>query len=530
MDVRPVALEIRRSEVREDPQRGFFGRRQCYAVFFITVFWDEERRWTIARRYSEFDALHRRLLERLEAEKKRRAAVKASRARRLPRHKYNKQSPAAAAAAGGGLLPIGYPRRRGVQSGERMVPPLPPKTAVWVDTTEPEFVEQRQKALHRWLQRVHKHPELLTDPDLGRFLELERALQGVTWSSELSTDSFDFMHVIGQGSYGRVVQVRRKSTGEIFAMKILDKKHLYQRRQVMHTRTERQILAQIRHPFIVSLRFAFQTQTKLYLGLDFFPGGELFFHLVRQRRFPERVVKFYAAEIGLAISYLHENNFVYRDLKPENILLDAEGHIRLTDFGLSKSCIPKSRNSSRNGSRNPSAGDGGSQVTDEESQEGDEDDEDDGDEGLVHTFCGTPQYIAPEVIRGQPYGFAVDWWSYGTLLYELLSGRPPFYHRNIRFMYERILSQPLAFPQGFSAEARNFLQGLLQRNPNRRLGSRYVGYLTRPDGTVVEVSPPQDGQWIPWPLSHSSPLSARSLRLFYFAFCSVYFIFFVFDS
>jgi len=166
--------------------------------------------------------------------------------------------------------------------------------------------------------------------------------------------------------------------------------------------------------------------------LDYINGGELFFHLKKEGRFPEIRVKFYAAEIVCAMAHLHSLQVVYRDLKPENILIDMEGHICITDFGLSKEIKPE--------------------------------------EG-THTFCGTPEYLAPEVLKGQGHGTAVDWWSLGTLIYEMLTGLPPFYSQNINIMYQKILNGELRFPSYVSPDAQSLLEGLLTRDVEKRLGS-----------------------------------------------------------
>lgn len=256
---------------------------------------------------------------------------------------------------------------------------------------------------------------------------------GSVMNDHMIVDDFELLKVVGKGSFGKVMQVRKKDTGDIYAMKVLKKEQLVKRKQVAHTKTERKVLESIDHPFIVSLRFAFQTDAKLYMILDYFTGGELFFHLKNHGRFPEERAKFYAAEITLALECLHNNAIVYRDLKPENVLLDNEGHIRLTDFGLSKDCV--------------------------------------GNKQLTHTFCGTPEYLAPEVIHGAGYGHAVDWWSLGTLLYEMLTGLPPFFDSNMNRMYELIVRAPLKFPSYLSQEAREVLALLLERTPKKRLGS-----------------------------------------------------------
>jgi len=215
-------------------------------------------------------------------------------------------------------------------------------------------------------------------------------------------------------------------------MKVLRKDAIIARKQVAHTRAEKSILQKIQHPFIVKLHYAFQTDTKLYMILDYINGGELFFHLKREGRFPESRVQLYAAEIVMALSHLHALDIVYRDLKPENILLNSEGHIVITDFGLSKEI-------------NPTEGTG--------------------------TFCGTPEYLAPEVLKGQGHGVAVDWWSLGTLMFEMLTGLPPFYSQNLNIMYQKILNGDLRFPSYISPEAQGLLEGLLTRDPEKRLGS-----------------------------------------------------------
>jgi len=247
----------------------------------------------------------------------------------------------------------------------------------------------------------------------------------------VTKDDFELLTVIGKGSFGKVMQVRKKDDGKIYAMKVLRKDTIIARKQVTHTKSEKNILMRIQHPFIVNLNYAFQTKDKLYMILDYVNGGELFYHLKKEGRFAENRVKLYAAEIACALDHLHSLDIVYRDLKPENILLDAEGHICITDFGLSKKI---------------------------ESEEG------------THTFCGTPEYLAPEVLKGQGHGCAVDWWSLGTLLFEMFTGLPPFYAQNVNVMYTKILSGELRFPSYISDQAKSLLEGLLTREPEKRLG------------------------------------------------------------
>ncbi|CAG8615220.1 11591_t:CDS:2 [Dentiscutata heterogama] len=237
------------------------------------------------------------------------------------------------------------------------------------------------------------------------------------------------------GNFGKVFQVRKKDTNRIYAMKVLHKQDLIERREVEHTLAEKNILIQAEAcPFLVGLKFSFQTRTHLYLVTDFMNGGELFWHLQNEIRLSEERAKFYAAEIVLALEHLHKYNIVYRDLKPENILLDATGHIALCDFGLCK--------------ENLAAG----QTT--------------------NTFCGTSEYLAPEVLAECGYGKSVDWWSLGILFYEMIAGFSPFYTNDTQLMYRKILFGKLKFPKGFfSEDAKSLIKGLLARNPHNRLGS-----------------------------------------------------------
>jgi tRNA A-37 threonylcarbamoyl transferase component Bud32 len=218
---------------------------------------------------------------------------------------------------------------------------------------------------------------------------------GSELEESLSVSDFDLLKVVGKGAFGKVMLVRKranKGAGQIYAMKVLKKSVISAKGQVEHTKSERSILCEIRHPFIVRLRFAFQSDDKLYLVTDYYNGGSLFYHLRKSRAFTEERAKFYAAELLSALDHLHQQHIIYRDLKLENVLMDNVGHIALTDFGLSKQNIDLT--------------------------------------GGASTFCGTAEYIAPELLKGQKYGTAVDWWSFGILLFEMMHGRTPFYDKN----------------------------------------------------------------------------------------------------
>ncbi|KAL9709471.1 Serine/threonine-protein kinase [Leucoagaricus gongylophorus] len=250
----------------------------------------------------------------------------------------------------------------------------------------------------------------------------------------LTIEVFDLLKVIGKGSFGKVMQVRKKDTQRIYALKTIRKAHIAQRPgEITHILAERTVLALVNNPFIVPLKFSFQTPDKLYLVMSFINGGELFYHLQREGKFDQDRSRFYAAELLCALEHLHGFNVVYRDLKPENILLDYTGHIALCDFGLCKLNMSETEK--------------------------------------TNTFCGTPEYIAPELLESQGYTKTVDWWTLGVLLYEMMTGLPPFYDENVNTMYQRILTDPLQFPPGMPPEAMSVMAGLLQRDPSKRLGA-----------------------------------------------------------
>ncbi|GAA6028306.1 hypothetical protein JCM8097_006967 [Rhodosporidiobolus ruineniae] len=253
----------------------------------------------------------------------------------------------------------------------------------------------------------------------------------------LHPNHFDFLRMIGKGTFGRVFQVRKKDTKRIYAMKVLSKREIVAKKEVAHTIGERKILQRSSDsPFLLGLKFSFQTETDLYLVMDYKSGGELFHHLQKEGRFTEDRARFYTAEIVLAFEHLHKFDIVYRDLKPENILLDATGHIVLCDFGLSKPDLPS--------------------------------------DALTNTFCGTTEYLAPEVLLDDNgYSKIVDFWSLGVLLFEMCCGWSPFYAEDTQQMYKLICFGKVKFPRGVIGEdGKQFVKGLLNRNPKHRLGAQ----------------------------------------------------------
>uniref|UniRef100_A0A671YA66 Ribosomal protein S6 kinase n=1 Tax=Sparus aurata TaxID=8175 RepID=A0A671YA66_SPAAU len=262
---------------------------------------------------------------------------------------------------------------------------------------------------------------------------------------ETDPSQFQLLKVLGQGSYGKVFLVRKirgVDRGQLYAMKVLKKATLKVRDRV-RSKMERDILAEVNHPFIVKLHYAFQTEGKLYLILDFLRGGDLFTRLSKevglllagsfQVMFTEEDVKFYLAELALALDHLHSLGIIYRDLKPENILLDEEGHIKITDFGLSKEAIDHDKR--------------------------------------AYSFCGTIEYMAPEVVNRRGHTQSADWWSFGVLMFEMLTGSLPFQGKDRKETMALILKAKLGMPQFLSPEVQSLLRALFKRNPANRLGA-----------------------------------------------------------
>ncbi|RPA92650.1 kinase-like protein [Choiromyces venosus 120613-1] len=297
----------------------------------------------------------------------------------------------------------------------------------------PLITREQQSGLDNWfaLQPRTQHENITGE------IRLQISFERIS-KKHYGPDDFEVLRLIGKGTFGQVYQVRKKDTKRIYAMKVLSKKVIVQKKEVAHTLGERNILvrtATTDSPFIVGLKFSFQTPTDLYLVTDYMSGGELFWHLQKEGRFKEDRAKFYIAELILALEHLHNHDIVYRDLKPENILLDANGHIALCDFGLSKA------NLSANATTN--------------------------------TFCGTTEYLAPEVLLDElGYTKMVDFWSLGVLVFEMCCGWSPFYAEDTQQMYKNIAFGKVRFPRdALSLEGRNFVKGLLNRNPKHRLGA-----------------------------------------------------------
>uniref|UniRef100_A0A0N5AAQ0 Protein kinase C n=1 Tax=Syphacia muris TaxID=451379 RepID=A0A0N5AAQ0_9BILA len=260
----------------------------------------------------------------------------------------------------------------------------------------------------------------------------------------VSLDDFNLLTVIGRGSYAKVIQAEHKKTKAIYAIKIIKKQMFNDDEDIDWVQTEKSVFETAsNHPFLVGLHSCFQTDSRLFFVIEFVPGGDLMFHMQRQRKLPEDHARFYSAEIILALHFLHSRGIIYRDLKLDNVLIDAEGHVKLTDYGMCKENI--------------------------------------GPNDLTSTFCGTPNYIAPEILRGEDYGFSVDWWALGVLMYEMMAGRSPFdivgmagdpEQNTEDYLFQIILEKQIRIPRSLSVKAATVLKGFLNKDPKERLGCR----------------------------------------------------------
>ncbi|XP_051868930.1 RAC-gamma serine/threonine-protein kinase isoform X2 [Pristis pectinata] len=303
-----------------------------------------------------------------------------------------------------------------------------------VDTPEEreEWTEAIQAVADRLQRQEEDRMNCSSSPNLDITGEDEMDTSLSHPKRRVTMNDFDYLKLLGKGTFGKVILVKEKATGKYYAMKILKKEIIIAKDEVAHTLTESRVLKNTRHPFLTSLKYSFQTKDRLCFVMEYVNGGELFFHLSRERVFSEDRTRFYGAEIVSALDYLHSEKIVYRDLKLENLMLDKDGHIKITDFGLCKEGIT--------------------------------------DAATMKTFCGTPEYLAPEVLEDNDYGRAVDWWGLGVVMYEMMCGRLPFYNQDHEKLFELILMEDIKFPRTLSSDAKSLLSGLLIKDPNKRLG------------------------------------------------------------
>ncbi|XP_050685461.1 cAMP-dependent protein kinase catalytic subunit 1-like [Leptidea sinapis] len=247
--------------------------------------------------------------------------------------------------------------------------------------------------------------------------------------SKIAFNDIERIRTLGTGAFGRVILVRNTATNKYYAMKVLEKEKVLKMKQVDHTLYEKRILEAIRFPFTVSMESSFKDNSYVYFVMPFVPGGEMFVHLRKMGKFEEPTAKFYACQVILALEYLHFCNLVYRDLKPENIMIDKNGYLKITDFGFCKIV-----------------------------------------NGRTWTLCGTPEYLAPELILSKGYAFSVDWWSFGVLLFEMNAGYPPFYANDPMKTYEKIVGGKYRCPSSFTSDLRDLVRNTLQVDISKRFG------------------------------------------------------------
>ncbi|OAA73870.1 cAMP-dependent protein kinase type 3 [Cordyceps fumosorosea ARSEF 2679] len=314
--------------------------------------------------------------------------------------------------------------------------------------TDPERLGQQQQQAHpipgtaaaMQPQQHHQVPlyqqaQQMPQQNQGHHQHQVSISQPRTTKGKYSLTDFDILRTLGTGSFGRVHLVQSKHNQRFYAIKVLKKAQVVKMKQVEHTNDERRMLSDVKHPFLITLWGTFQDWKNLYMVMDFVEGGELFSLLRKSGRFPNPVAKFYAAEATLALEYLHSKNIIYRDLKPENLLLDRHGHLKITDFGFAKRVPDK-----------------------------------------TWTLCGTPDYLAPEVVSNKGYNKSVDWWSLGILIYEMLCGYTPFWDSGSPMrIYENILKGKVKYPAYVNGDAQNLLERLITADLTKRLGNLYGG-------------------------------------------------------
>ncbi|XP_052783688.1 cAMP-dependent protein kinase catalytic subunit PRKX-like isoform X2 [Mya arenaria] len=260
--------------------------------------------------------------------------------------------------------------------------------------------------------------------------------KGVDLQEESSRklSDYEILSTIGTGTFGRVVLVRNRETRNYFALKVMAVTEVIRLKQIEHVKNEKEILSSISHPFIVNMLWANHDEAFLYMLMEYVPGGEVFSYLRNYGRFSNSMANFFASEIVSALEYLHSRSIVYRDLKPENLLLDRDGHLKITDFGFAKKLLDR-----------------------------------------TWTLCGTPEYLAPEIILSKGYNKAVDWWALGILLYEMIVGFPPFFDDQPFGIYEKILAGKIDWPRHIDPVAKDLIKKLLVPDRTKRLGNMKNG-------------------------------------------------------
>ena len=336
-------------------------------------------------------------------------------------------------------------------NGQSHVPPIP---SILPSQLKPQYITQQQQQCIEDLKHKLKSKQQCNELNVDTAIETaakpnhqQHQINGGGGGqvSKIDLEKFDLIKVIGRGSYAKVFLVEYKQTRKCYAMKVIKKSTFNDDEDIDWVQTEKHVFEQAtNHPFLVGLHSCFQTESRLFFIIEYLCGGDLMYHMQQKRKLPEDHARFYSSEIILALDFLHSKGIIYRDLKLDNVLLDIEGHIKLTDYGMCKEGLTKGEKTS--------------------------------------TFCGTPNYIAPEMLRGEEYDFSVDWWALGVLMYEMMAGRSPFEPVNENpsenpdlntedHLFQVILDKPIRIPRNLSVRAASVLKSFLQKQPEDRLGS-----------------------------------------------------------
>ncbi|CAJ0607063.1 unnamed protein product [Cylicocyclus nassatus] len=320
--------------------------------------------------------------------------------------------------------------------------PAQPTPAAFTSGYQPPLNGAEKPSLQGLDNGAFQEAEVVSNQETAAVTGTQDGTAPSKWSVSLS--DFRLLTVIGRGSYAKVVQAEHIKTKQIYAIKIIKKQMFNEDEDIDWVQTEKSVFeAASNYPFLVGLHSCFQTESRLFFVIEFVPGGDLMFHMQRQRKLPEDHARFYSSEIILALHFLHSRGIIYRDLKLDNVLIDAEGHVKLTDYGMCKENI--------------------------------------GPGDVTATFCGTPNYIAPEILRGEDYGFSVDWWALGVLMYEMMAGRSPFDivgaagdpdQNTEDYLFQIILEKQIRIPRSLSVKAASVLKQFLNKDPAERLGCR----------------------------------------------------------
>ncbi|KAI8354292.1 kinase-like domain-containing protein [Mortierella sp. GBAus27b] len=297
-------------------------------------------------------------------------------------------------------------------------------------TQTPAQAQQGQESTQSSQQPSSSLPSQASQPQQQAAAAAQTQQQSAA-RRKFNLNDFRVHRTLGTGSFGRVHLVQSRYNSRFYAMKVLKKSEVVRLKQVEHTNNEKMILERVEHPFLINLWGTFHDVRNLYMVMDYVVGGELFSVLRKSQRFPEHVARFYTCEVLLALEYLHSHAVIYRDLKPENLLLDAMGHIKITDFGFAKH-VPQN---------------------------------------ITWTLCGTPDYLAPEIIQSKGYGKAVDWWSMGVLMFEMCAGFPPFFDEDHIKLYGKIMAGKVRYPSHFSPSLKDLLKRLLTADLTKRYGN-----------------------------------------------------------